>query len=181
MVLIVAKRMSGPLPHPGQIVGCYFPYDDEPEQPGEKFRPAFVMGTDETFDQDFPRVCLAYGTGQGTSDKLSLTVPKPHQFEIDKGEAGNKLTEQTRFDCERHVWLPFTADWFKPPTRPAVCVASYGTIPAARKQEIRSAVEAGRAKAKAKVLPITTIKQAIKPKSPHTLSLKKPQPGASDL
>jgi hypothetical protein len=176
----MAKRMPGPLPHPGQIVGCYFPHDEQPEIPGPKFRPAFVVGTDDTYGQDFPRVCLAYGTGQGTSDKLALKPPQPHQFEIDKGEAGNKLAEQTRFDCERHVWLPFSEDWFKPPTGPAACVAFYGRVPEARKEEIRNAAEAGKAKAKAKVPPIVTVKQGPKPKSPGTMSLKRQQPGAND-
>lgn len=175
----MSKRMSGPLPQPGQIVGCRFPHDEQPEQPGVKFRPAFVIGTDESYGQDFPRVCLAYGTGQGTSDKLALKAPKPHQFELDKGEGENKLAEQTRFDCERHVWLPFIEDWFKPPAGPAACVVSYGWVPDARKEEIRAAAEAGRTKAAPKPAPIVTVKQQPKPTA-KTLSLKKHPTGASD-
>jgi hypothetical protein len=182
--LTMPKRMPGPLPHPGQIVGCHFPRDDQPERPGDKFRPAFVMGTDDTFGQDFPRVCLAYGTGQKTSDKLAQQPPKAHQFELDKGEDGNRLAEQTRFDCAQHVWLPFTEDWFKPPIGPGICVAGYGSVPSARTDEIRSAAEAGKEKAKEKakanVAPIVIVKPAPKLKSASTLSLKKGQPGASD-
>jgi len=174
----MAKRMPGPLPHPGQIVGCRFPHDDQPLQPGAKFRPAFVMATDDTYGQDFPRVCLAYGTGQGTTDKLALQPPKAHQFELDKGEGGNKLAEQTRFDCERHVWLPFTDEWFLPPSGPGVCVANYGSAPADRKEEIRAAVEAGKAKAKANVAPIVTVKKT--PKLSSNTLIKKPQPGAGE-
>ena len=176
----MAKRMPGPLPTPGQIVGCFFPHQGAEDKPGDKFRPAFVMGTDDTFGQDFPRVCLAYATGQGTGDKLALQPPKPHQFELDKGEGGNKLPEQTRFDCERHVWLPFTEDWFKPPTGPGVCVAGYGSVPATRKDEIRAAAEAGKAATQKKVAPIVKVKPAPKLTSPKTLSMKKPQTGASE-
>lgn len=28
---------------------------------------------------------------------------KPHQLEIDKGDGGNTLAKQARFDCERQV------------------------------------------------------------------------------
>ncbi len=174
------KRMSGPLPVPGQIVGCFFPHQGAEDKPGGKFRPAFVMATDDTFGQDFPRVCLAYGTGQGTSDKLAQKAPKPHQFEVDKGEAGNKLAEQTRFDCERHVWLPFTEEWFRPPSGSGVCVAGYGSVPAERTEEIRAAAEAGKAKAKSIGAPIVTTKPASKLKTAGTLSLKKDQPGAAE-
>lgn len=70
----------------------------------------------------------------------------------------------------------FFVEWFRPPTVSAVCIAGYGAVPTVRTDEIRAAVEAG--KAKAKIAPIVTTKLASKLKTASTLSLRKDQRGA---
>ena len=125
-------------------MGCWFPHDDQPDKPGGKFRPCFVMGVNNQFGSEL-KLCLAYGTGQRTDDK-SKTVVRDWEFELDAGEGGNKLTEQTRFDCFKHVWLPYTTEWFYYNSQ---FVSAYGSAPKNRVEEIRLATEKGRAKVNA--------------------------------
>jgi hypothetical protein len=181
--------MPGPIPRPGQVVGCRFPTDEDPLTPSPKFRPGFVMAVNEGYELDHPRVCIAYGTGQRTSAKPGGSAIRPHEFEVDNGEAGSRLTEQTRFNCERYVWLPFTEDWFQHPNRPGSMVASYGAVPSARKAEIRSAMAAGRARIAIDDMSSRTTapgpalaagvgigNKPTKAASERTLSLRKPAP-----
>lgn len=182
----MAKRMPGPLPRPGQLVGCWFPTDEDPFAPGDKFRPAFVMATDDRYELDHPRVLLAYGTGQRTSSKPGATALQAHQFELGKGEGGNQLQEETRFNCERQVWLPFTEEWFKPRSGSGALAAFYGRAPESRRPEIREAVAAGCARvaisdsASRAASPVPPARGPAKTPSAHTLSLKKPETSAGD-
>lgn len=102
------------------------------------------MGVNNEFGSEL-KLCVAYGTGQRTHDK-SKTVVRAWEFELNAGEGGNKLTEQTRFDCFRHVWLPYTTEWF---CHNSQFGSAYGSAPKNRVEEIRLATEKGRAKVKA--------------------------------
>jgi hypothetical protein len=125
-------------------VGCWFPSKEKPTEPGDKFRPCFVMGVNADFGSD-PKVCVAYGTGQRTSSKSGKSC-FAHEFELDAGESGNKLDEQTRFNCSTYVWLPYEDQWF---CKDSKMGSSYGAVPLARTTEIRSVIATGRAKAEA--------------------------------
>lgn len=132
-------KVTGPIPEPGRLVGCWFPYDNQPDKPGSKFR-LIVMGFNNEFGGE-PKLCVAYGTGQRTGDK-SKTVARDWEFELDAGEGGNKLTEQTRFDCFKHVWLPYTTEWF---CHAGQIGSTYGSLPKNRVDEVRRAADKGRA------------------------------------
>lgn len=135
-------KVTGPVPQPGRLIGCWFPYEDEPYKPGKKFRPCFVMAINNEFGNEL-KLCVAYGTGQKTVDK-SKTVARSWEFELDAGEGGNKLTEQTRFDCYKHVWLPYTTEWF---CWNSTTWSPYGGVPPNREAEVRLAAQEGRAMA----------------------------------
>ena len=90
------------------------------------------MGVNEEFGDEV-KVCIAYGSAQRTSSKPGAKS-NPCEFELDAGEGGNKLTEQTRFDCYRHVWLPYEVKWF---CKDGKMGSTYGVVPASRTDEIR--------------------------------------------
>ena len=137
----MSVRMPGPVPQKGQLVGCWFPYDNAPHAPGPKFRPVFVVAVNMHMLEDHPKIGLIYGTGQATTVKLG-PVLMPHEFELNKGEGGNSLDEQTRFDCSRFVWLPFTVEWFKPSNGPVTMFRGFGKVPDGRLADVRAAVVA---------------------------------------
>jgi hypothetical protein len=141
------KRMQGMVPQAGQVVGCWFPDQQSPETRGAKFRPACVVASNSHMLEDHPKIGLVYGTGQATTSKSGPAL-QAHEFELEKADGGNTLPEQTRFDCSRFVWLPFTEEWFLPPQGPGNMVAGFGKVPEARKPGIRAALEAGKAKMK---------------------------------
>lgn len=97
------------------------------------------MGVNNEFGGEL-KLCVAYGTGQRTGDK-SKTVARDCEFELDAGEGGNKLAEQTRFDCSKHVWLPYTSEWF---CKGSLIGSAYGNVPKDRADEVRRAAEKGR-------------------------------------
>lgn len=99
---------KGPLPAGGDVVSCWFPYDEKPDERGGKLRPALVVTAESDINGQFLRV--AYPTGQRTPDKNAASLPA-HCFAVDpKG----RLTQQTAFDFSRVLRLPFTDEWFEP-------------------------------------------------------------------
>lgn len=173
----MSVRMPGPVPQKGQIVGCWFPYDHAPHAPGPKFRPVCVVAVNVHMLEDHPKIGLVYGSGQATSAKSGPPL-KPHEFELDKAEGGNSLDEQTRFDCSRFVWLPFTVEWFKAPSGPATMFRGFGKVPDERLDDVRAAVVAAGVKSKSAqpASPISAVvvaKPAKAPVGPNTLTLSK--------
>lgn len=173
----MSVRMPGPVPQKGQLVGCWFPYDHAPHSPGPKFRPVFVVAVNMHMLEDHPKIGLIYGTGQATTAK-SGPVLMSHEFELDKGEGGNSLDEQTRFDCSRFVWLPFTVEWFKPSYGPVAMFRGFGKVPDGRLADVRAAVVAAGIKSHpaqpAATTPAVVVVKAAKLKlGDKTLSLPK--------
>jgi hypothetical protein len=97
-----------PKPKRGDIVLCRFPYQENPSAPGPTARPALVVDISTT---NLVRVC--YGTGQVHHNKANL---KPHEFAILDGASvrGSGLSEGTKFDLSKIVWLPYDKHWFPP-------------------------------------------------------------------
>ncbi|MEG3131954.1 type II toxin-antitoxin system PemK/MazF family toxin [Rouxiella sp. T17] len=93
-----------PLPPLGTLVWCKFP--QKMGTPGPKARPALVI-----------RVATkqhAVAVIYGTSKKLNKIYPT--EFAIRKGEPGfplSNLDEDTKFDTETFVQLPYDDDWFQ--------------------------------------------------------------------
>jgi hypothetical protein len=123
--------------------------------------------------EDHPKIGLIYGSGQATTAKSGPVLSK-QQFELDKGEGGNSLAEQTRFDCSRFVWLPFTVEWFASGRAPNSMVSGLGRVPDTRLVEVRAAVLAGQAKIKAApTQPVVITKSAKAGATGRTLTLPK--------
>ncbi len=136
------SRIKGQLPTPGQLIGCKFPHEEDPTSPGAKFRPCLVAGVDNDIANEHPLIAVVYGTAQRTGDKNGKPL-KAHEFELEARENGIQLPEQTRFDCSRWVYLPFTEEWFGSEVNKTLCKI-YGPIHANRMEEVRAAVAAGR-------------------------------------
>lgn len=154
---------KGKLPEGGDVVSCWFPYDEKPDERGGKLRPALVVTAESDINGQFLRV--AYPTGQRTPDKNAAPLP-PHCFTVDPRGG---LTQQTVFDFSRVLRLPFTDKWFEPwsgvPTI-LLCKLTPDQLPSARSARLAGeATTAARlatkaANTKAAAAPVTvTIKQ----------------------
>ena len=110
--------------NPLDFVYCNFP-DEGALEPAPKPRPALVLNVaDESEPQ---RVEVAYGTSKKTTQKY------PGEFELTPrdGEVYQRagLTEESKFDLRRSVWLPYNDRWFKPkPARPPKTTPKLGTL-----------------------------------------------------
>ena len=135
----MSGRMHGPVPTVGKIVGCRFPHEENPNTPGDKFRPAFVCAVSQSMEDPFPRLKVIYGTAQNTSVQAGHVKNEPWHFELEPG-GSNQLTQQTRFDCSRFVWLPFTPEWFGLSDTSKMC-KTYGEASKDRHEEIRAAIK----------------------------------------
>ena len=95
--------------NPLDLVFCHFPTEGALE-PAPKPRPALVLNVAD--DSDPQRVEVAYGTSKKTTQKYAgefeLTPRDGKVFQ----RAG--LTEESKFDLRRRVWLPYNERWFTP-------------------------------------------------------------------
>ncbi len=95
--------------NPLDLVFCHFPTEGALE-PAPKPRPALVLNVAD--DSDPQRVEVAYGTSKKTTQKYA------GEFELAPRDgkvfqrAG--LTEESKFDLRRRVWLPYNERWFTP-------------------------------------------------------------------
>jgi hypothetical protein len=99
------------LPAPLDVVWCRFPVDLDLGNPGPKQRPGLVAKT--ALDADgCPTVLVVYGTSnlKHATRKFDMFV---ENFR-DMHEAG--LYQATRFDMDRHLWLPWAEEFFQPPS-----------------------------------------------------------------
>ncbi len=100
------------LPAALDIVWCHFPFDINLGNPGPKPRPALVAETAISDEGNLPEVHVIYGTSKLKRDK------RPLDFFVenyrDMHDAG--LYQATRFDMDRHIWLPWASEWFTPPS-----------------------------------------------------------------
>ena len=122
------------LPSVGTIVGCYFPLDENPGSPGDKYRPVLISGVDAKKNA----VAAVFGTSQ--TPRKRTTPVKYYEFIIAAGENKNSLSEDTLFNSSRYVWLPYEPRYFCKYTQPSI----YGKIPKERVQEISSILQSGR-------------------------------------
>ncbi len=99
------------LPAALDIVWCHFPVDLDLGNPGPKPRPGLVAETGISED-DNPEVHVIYGTSKLKHDTrpLDFYVENYH----DMHDAG--LYQATRFDMDRHLWLPWAKEFFVPPS-----------------------------------------------------------------
>lgn len=103
----MTKIQYHPLPAPGDIVWCHFPYSEALGNPGPKARPALVLAV----SPEDHAIRVAYGTTQRTNNIHA------GEFVLDPAEAGfsvSGLAERTKFDLGRSVQVPFDSDWFQP-------------------------------------------------------------------
>jgi hypothetical protein len=103
-----------PLPLPGDVVWCHFPFLPL-TQPGPKPRPALVVSV-RTFEVG-AAIDVAYGTTQRTTSLRSgeFLISKdghPSAFK----QAG--LAFDTKFDLNRVIELPWSDRYFKVPPTP---------------------------------------------------------------
>lgn len=98
----------------GSLVGCWFPYKEEPFKPGPDFRPAIVLQIIKRIDKKETYLLLCYATGQ--SEDCNKFDMSDTQFEVDPDRLNNiNLTVRTRFDLSNVVALPLGQDFFAYP------------------------------------------------------------------
>ena len=96
----------------GDIVSCYFPYDEDSDKPGPDLRPALVVKVDLELGAEFLHV--AYGTGQNTPDKNTSRSLGAHYFHMNPQLNGGGLEVETSFNMAKVVRLPCDSRWFSP-------------------------------------------------------------------
>ena len=111
------------IPNVGQIIGCWFPYDETPS-PGKDFRPCLVLQVIKSID-NMVYLNMCYGTGQ-TSDS-NKGVPAPWAFEVERGNKNN-LPETTKFNLKKVAILPFADRFFKHPSNFKVSFSKFGSL-----------------------------------------------------
>jgi hypothetical protein len=109
---------------PLDLVYCHFPAEGALE-PAPKPRPALILNIADKSEPQ--RVEVAYGTSQKTAQKYAgefeLTPRDGKVFQL----AG--LTEESKFDLRRRVWLPYNDRWFAPkPANPPRTTPKLGTL-----------------------------------------------------
>lgn len=128
-------------PAVGCIIGCYTP-DIDPQKPGAKFRPVFLLEIANRF-QATTLLRVAYGTGQATSTQAKGGTLNPWEVEFLPQEGGLRIVEATRIDLSQIFYLEFAEEFFMKDRM----VANYGKVPNARVNEIKAAIVAGEAQA----------------------------------
>ncbi|WP_166256023.1 toxin of addiction system [Marinobacter salicampi] len=113
----------------GCILFAWLPEDENPHQPGPKFRPVLVVDA----DPEGKRLCLAYGTSQRVDQngKGEITF---RRNEIDG------LAKDTKFCLGKTKWVPMTAEYFSKTTS-SVGLAVIGFVPKKRTREILMRLE----------------------------------------
>jgi hypothetical protein len=128
-----------PLPAPGDVVWCLFPYLPELE-PGPKPRPAIVLGVERK--EDGAVLQVVYGTSQ------AVTRLKTGEFAISKlkepaayAQAG--MAYDTKFDFKKTIELPWTDRYFKSaPHKPYGNTPKLGTLHATVLRAVEAAYRA---------------------------------------
>jgi hypothetical protein len=95
------------LPQAGDVCWGRFPYDKSLGNPGPKARPCLVLAVYQ--EETRYQVLVAYGTTQ-----LQRGL-KSGEFLLDdrKAMAQAGLTDDTKFDLNNHVLLPYNDKWFE--------------------------------------------------------------------
>lgn len=108
----------------GAIVFAWFPEDENPHQPGPKFRPVIVVD----LDHDNKRIRVAYGTSQ--------KVDRCGRGEISfaKGEI-NGLPKDTKFCLGKSKWIPLTKEYLADGKKSGG-VTVLGRVPAKRARDV---------------------------------------------
>lgn len=123
-----------PEPNPGEIVSCFFPRDEAPDEPGP-YPPRCALVIRSIRDADGTRwVMVSYGTGQDTPVKGGtlnagelLADPATHPI--------LNLREETKFKLYRSVPLPYNKTWF-PAASPNGNSPRIGRLPEPLKKEM---------------------------------------------
>jgi hypothetical protein len=105
-------RSTTTLPEPYDIVGCAWPLDEKPDDPGPWVRPCLVIQTKIELDEDgveFGVVAVSYGSGEWTEEqqKRDLMIEK-HEYR----RLG--LVKPTRFSMDRIEEFIWGTKWFPP-------------------------------------------------------------------
>lgn len=89
------------------IVWCRFPQLPK-TRPGPKNRPALVRTVDLSRDHAFARVEVCYGTSQLKKDRypFDLFIENASQLTL------LGLSQATRFELDRTLWLPWASEFF---------------------------------------------------------------------
>jgi len=110
--------------NPLDLVYCNFP-DEGALDPAPRPRPALVLNVAD--DSEPQRVEVAYGTTRKTTQKYAGEFElTPRDGEVFQHTG---LTEESKFDLRRCVWLPYNDRWFKPkPASPPKTTPKLGTL-----------------------------------------------------
>jgi hypothetical protein len=105
-------RSTKTLPEPYDIVGCAWPLDEKPEDPGPWVRPCLVLNARTQLDEEdieYGVVVLSYGSGEWTEEQ------KQRDFIVERHEYRSVgLHKPTRFSMERVEEFIWGNKWFPP-------------------------------------------------------------------
>lgn len=113
----------------GAILFAWMPQDENPHQPGPKFRPVLVINADPSAK----RILVAYGTSQN--------VQRCGRGEITFGtDEVPGLTKDTKFCLAKAKWIPVSPEYlYQSPA--AAKLAVLGSFPSNRSRELRARLE----------------------------------------
>lgn len=126
--------MSSPLTAlVGGVLLVWWPEDENPNRPGPKFRPGYVMD----IDLDKRKVLIAYGTSQRTNLQAAGEITITH-------DEMPVLKRDTKFCFRKAKWIPLKSE-FLSKSQSGVDVLYLGPPPAGRADDFLNALsEAGR-------------------------------------
>lgn len=113
----------------GAILFAWLPEDENPHQPGPKFRPVLVVDTDPSGK----RLCLAYGTSQRVEQNGKGEIT----FRKDEIQG---LTKDTKFCMGKTKWVPLSAQYLSK-TKTVGDLAVLGFVPQNRARELLMRIE----------------------------------------
>jgi hypothetical protein len=114
----------------GAILFAWLPEDENPHQPGPKFRPVLVVDSDPSGK----RICVAYGTSQRVAQNRRGEITF-RQDEI-KG-----LSKDTKFCMGKTKWIPLSAEYLSQTRQNESGLSVLGFIPQKRSRELLLKIE----------------------------------------
>lgn len=122
--------VGGRMPEFGNIVSCFFPEDDRPDQPGIKARPCLVLHCRRA-QSSFWWITVAYGT-TNSHDEIG-----PGEFTISTAESLKPagLHYPTKFMTTRFRTVPFNFAFFRANREGSVFLGALSVEDRARAQE----------------------------------------------
>lgn len=129
-------EIRGREPRPGDVVSCWFPHDEAPDQPGMKARPCLVLRTQRDAEKKL-WIWVAYGTSQQHPAKIGdVDITATDSLKA----AG--LHRPTRFVLSRARKIPHLYAFFRANNRDSIFLGTLAPPDLLRVQDAARKLEA---------------------------------------